>query len=202
MSKNQTVIGSYQTETETEQVIKRLQSEGYKKEDITLFTSHERSEELNNPRGVDVANPDVDGTDEDHNNDRSFWESLKDAFKVRDDEYYNDPNYVEEDDLLHMYRDDLRKGHIVVVVDEDNDETDARNDAPVADHPTDTQLDTLGTTAGFPEEGSVQGMGDGGQRPLEPNSNDGTPPELEDTHGEADVSEATEDRLRQERRNK
>lgn len=200
MSKNQTVIGSYQTETETEQVIKRLQSEGYKKEDITLFTNRERSKDLNNPRDVDLATPSMDGTDEDQNNDRSFWESIKDAFKVRDDEYYDDPNYVGEDDLLHMYRDDLRKGHIVVVVDEDDEDMDSRNDAPAADHPVDTHLDTLGTTAGFPDEGSVQGMGDGGQRPLEPNSNDGVPPELEDTHGEADETEATDDRLRQERR--
>lgn len=202
MKKNQTVIGSYQSETETEQVIKRLQSDGYKKEDITLFTSQERSTDLNNPRDVDVANPDIDGTDEDQQNDRSFWESLKDAFKVRDDDYYSDPNYVAEDDLLYMYRDDLRKGKIVVVVDEEDSGEDVRNDAPAGDHPADAALNTLGTTAGFPEEGSVQGMGDGGQRPLEPKSNDGVPPELEDTHGEADTAEATDERLRQERREK
>lgn len=61
-------------------------------------------------------------------------------------------------------------------------------------------METLGTTAGFPNEGSVQGMGDGGQPPVEPHSEDGTPPELEDTAAAADEREATEDRLRQERR--
>lgn len=203
MHKNQTVIGSYPTEKEAELVVKRLLDEGHAKEDLIIFTSQDKSQELDNPQDIDVAKSDMSGTHMDHE-DKSFWESLKDAFRVRDDEYYEDPNYVVEDDLLHMYRDDLKKGHVIVAVHKQDDEATSdteqeganRTGRTAADSET---LDTLGTTAGFPDEGSVQGMGDGGQPPLEPKSNDGTPPELEDTHGEADADAATKDRLDQNR---
>lgn len=204
MNKDFTVIGSYPSEREAEQVISRLLDEGTDKKDITVFTNKDKGDQLRNPDNVDVANPDINGTDEDNGNDKSFWESLKDAFSVRDDDYYNDQNYVVEDDTLHMYRDDLKKGHLVVAVDHSDDTDNTDNvDRPTSSSATragDPDLETLGTTAGFPNEGSVQGMGDGGQPPMEPKTNDGTPPELEDTHGEADVDDSTEDRLRQTRK--
>lgn len=207
MNKDFTVIGSYPTEREAEQVVRRLVDEGTDKKDITIFTNKDKGDQLRTPDNVDVANTDVNGTDEDYDNEKSFWESLKDAFLVRDDEYYNDSNYVQEDDTLHMYRDDLKKGHLVVAVDHSDGKDNADNadnvDRPTsssATHAGDPDLETLGTTAGFPNEGSVQGMGDGGQPPMEPKTNDGTPPELEDTHGEADVDDSTEDRLRQTRK--
>lgn len=205
MKKDITIIGSYPTEKEAESIVKRLISEGYDKEDITIFTNHEKSTQLRNPKDVKVANPDVNGTDEDGDNEKSFWESLKDAFTVRDDDYYNDPNYLVEDDTLHMYRDDLKKGYIVVGLNKSDDEThkDNRNDTS-SKHVSsnDPELDTLGTTAGFPDEGTVQGMGDGGQVPSEPKTTDGTPPELEDTHGEANPEDSTESRMRQTRKEK
>ncbi|MCC5894289.1 MAG: general stress protein [Alkalibacterium sp.] len=202
MNKDFTVIGSYPTEEEAERVIRRLLSEGTNKNDITIFTNKEKSEHLSNPENVDVSNADVND-DRDHDEDKSFWESIKDAFSVRDDEYYEDPNYVVEDDSLHMYRDDLKKGHVLVTVQKENaHSSDKERNATSSSetHAGDPTLDTLGTTAGFPDEGSVQGMGDGGQPPMEPKSNDGTPPELEDTHGEADVDASTDERLRQTRK--
>lgn len=203
MNKDQTIIGSYPTEKEAESVVKRLISEGYDKEDITIYTNSEKRTQLRNPKDVEVANPDVNGTDEDGDNDKSFWESLKDAFTVRDDDYYEDPNYLVEDDTLHMYRDDLKKGYVIVGIDKADDGKDRReqssSDQVKADDP---ELDTLGTTAGFPDEGSVQGMGDGGQVPSEPKTTDGTPPELEDTHGEANPEDSTDSRMRQTRKEK
>lgn len=206
MKKDQTIIGSYPTEKEAESVVKRLISEGHDKEEITIFTNKEKSTQLRNPKDVEVANPDVNGTDEDGDNDKSFWESLKDAFTVRDDDYYDDPNYLVEDDTLHMYRDDLKKGYVIVGINkpsDDNDRADGRerssSDQVRSDDP---ELDTLGTTAGFPDEGSVQGMGDGGQVPSEPKTTDGTPPELEDTHGEANPEDSTDSRMRQTRKEK
>lgn len=201
MNSNHTVIGSYQTEEEAKRVIRRLLEDGYQRHDITIFTNLETDSQLNPPRDVNVANPDMSGTDEDFENDKSFWQSLKDAFKVRDDDYYDDPNYSVEDDLLHMYREDLRNGHLVIAVDDaDGDKQESPTDSPAADHPADTHLETLGTTAGFPTEGTVQGMGDGGQPPLEPRSNEGVPPELEDTRGEADTDDVTRERLEETRR--
>lgn len=212
MNTNQTVIGSYQTEEEAERVVRRLLEDGYQRDDITIFTNLEKDSEINPPRDVNVANPDMSGTDEDFENDKSFWQSLKDAFKVRDGDYYEHPNYTVEDDFLHMYRDDIRNGNLVIAVsDSDSDQDDPVNtrsvdnrgtttDSPAADHPSDTHLETLGTTAGFPTEGAVQGMGDGGQPPLEPRSNEGVPPELEDTRGEANTDEVTSERLEETRR--
>lgn len=199
MEKNFTVIGSYPTEEEAESVVRRLLSEGTDKNDIIIFSNREKSDRLSNPENVDVSSPDVND-DKNHDDDKSFWESIKDAFSVRDDEYYEDPNYVVEDDSLHMYRDDLKKGHVIVTV-QKADATHSRDATSSSQtHAGDPTLDTLGTTAGFPEEGSVQGMGDGSQPPMEPKSNDGTPPELEDTHGEADRDASTNDRLRQTRK--
>lgn len=94
MNKEFTVIGSYPTEREAEQVVRRLMDEGTDKKNITIFTNKDKGDQLPNPDNVDVANTDVNGTDEDHDNEKSFWESLKDAFLVRDDEYYNDSNYI------------------------------------------------------------------------------------------------------------
>lgn len=202
MDKNFTVIGSYPTEEEAEHVIRRLLDEGTNKNDITIFTNKEKSDQVKNPENVDVSNPDVND-DKDHDNDKSFWESIKDAFSVRDDEYYEDPNYLVEDDSLHMYRDDLKKGYVVVAVDKaDGRDAQTSREATSSSetNAADPDLDTLGTTAGFPSEGSVHGMGDGGQPPMEPKTNDGTPPELEDTHGEADPDDSTEERLRQVRK--
>lgn len=203
MNKDFTVIGSYPTEQEAEHVIRRLLSEGTNKNDLTIFTNKEKGDQLSNPENIDVSNPDINDSP-DHDDDKSFWESIKDAFTVRDDEYYEDPNYLVEDDSLHMYRDDLKKGHVIIAVQktaEPDSQTERDATSSSATHAGDPDLETLGTTAGFPNEGSVQGMGDGGQPPLEPKSNDGTPPELEDTHGEADGDAATDDRLRQTRKN-
>ncbi|PRY83723.1 general stress protein [Alkalibacterium olivapovliticus] len=202
MEKDFTVIGSYPTEEEAEHVIRRLLKEGTAKQDITIFTNKDKSDRLNNTENVDVSNADVND-DKDHDDDKSFWESIKDAFSVRDDEYYEDPNYVVEDDSLHMYRDDLKKGHVVVTIQKNGGQDSGKEREATSStqtHAGDPDLETLGTTAGFPNEGSVQGMGDGGQPPMEPKTNDGTPPELEDTHGEADVDASTDERLRQTRK--
>lgn len=210
MEKNQTVIGSYQTEDEAIRVIKRLLSEGYLKDEITIFTNPQVGDNLSNPEHVDVAEPDLNGNDEDGKNDQSFWQSVKDAFKVRDKDFYNDPNYTSDDDLLHTYRDDLERGNIVVVVDNyhgtnpDDEATELGTQSSPGDgtgrtdeiRDPNTAGGVLGTSAGFPDEGGVVGMGDGGQPPVEPNQAEGTPPELEDTDGEADSDELKEERLK------
>lgn len=205
MKKDFTVIGSYPTEKEAESVIKRLLNEGHNNENIMIFTNKEKSDHLHNPKDVEVASPNINGTDEDGDNDKSFWESLKDAFTVRDDDYYEDPNYLVEDDTLHMYRDDLKKGYIIVAIKNyDEDKSSGHKQATSSDQvkADDPELNTLGTTAGFPDEGTVQGMGDGGQVPVEPKTTDGTPPELEDTHGEANPDDSTNSRMRQTRKEK
>jgi hypothetical protein len=215
MEKKQTVIGSFKTEDEAMRQVKELLNDGYMKDEITIFTNSDVGERLNNPEKVDIAEPDINGNDEDGKNEQSFWESIKDAFKVRDEDYYNEPNYTSEDDLLHDYREELAAGHLVVVVSNYHGRKNNDNNASNAPHigsqdpagvaEPDPSVDARttagasGTFAGFPEvpdEGGVSGMGDGGQPPQEPRSSEGVPPELEDTDGEADSDKLKEERLR------
>ncbi|WP_208560446.1 general stress protein [Marinilactibacillus kalidii] len=183
MKKNQTVIGSYKTEEEVIKVVNRLQSEGCMKDEITLFTNQKRSDSLRNPEHLDVAEPDMNGNDADHKNNQTFWDSIKDAFKVREEHHFDDPNYTTEDDLLHNYRKNLSEGEIIVVVSnfeergrssKTSTSTEEVQDLPQASS-------SMGSVAGFPEEGTAQGLGVGGQPPLEPTQSEEIPSELEDT---------------------
>lgn len=203
-NQNQKVVGSYPDASETKLAVRELISQGFRKDQLTIYTNEEKRAFFSDVENVQVAQPDVNDTNEPHeteDEDKNFWESIRDAFKVREDAEFEDPNYVAEDDLLYNHREDLRNGRFVIVVDETDGktvykETSDRN----VDHTPDPPLETLGTTAGFPTEGSVQGMGDGGQPSADSHSDDGTPPELEDTAGTADEHAATEDRLRQTRK--
>ncbi|GEK89527.1 Heat induced stress protein YflT [Alkalibacterium putridalgicola] len=201
---DQRVIGSYEDEKETKRVIRHLMDQGYRKDQLTIYTNEEKHHLFSEVENVQVAQPEPDA----HENtdtpeeDKNFWESIRDAFHVREDHEFEDASYKSENDLLHPYRDDLKNGRYIVAVDDSTrrpGDSETASDKEVTSAPN-PQMETLGTTAGFPNEGSVQGMGDGGQPPVEPHSEDGTPPELEDTAAAADEREATEDRLRQEGR--
>lgn len=110
---NRTVIGSYDSREEAMQVVDRLVSEGYTKDDITLYSNSETSGTIGDTRGVDVET-----TRGSSHEDESLWERIKDAFSVdtRDDEDYNDPDYDMEDDILQPFQSDLSSGNIVVLV--------------------------------------------------------------------------------------
>lgn len=116
MKKKQTVIGSYKTEDEVIKVIKRLLADGYLKDEITLFTNQKRIEKLDNPEDIDIAEPNMSDPEESHEDDKNFWQSVKDAFKIREDHHFDDPNYTADNELLYRYRDNLIKGEIVIVV--------------------------------------------------------------------------------------
>lgn len=199
---NKRVVGSYTDEKETKRVIHHLMDQGFSKDQLTIYTNEEKRHLYSEVENVQIAQPDADENTEAPHEDKNFWESIRDAFKVREDHEFDDPDNNDDNDLLDSYREDLKDGRYVVVV------NDAENNGHTKEAPTDKDvdnttkppLDTLGTTAGFPDEGSVQGMGDGGQPPADSRSEDGTPPELEDTAATADESEATDDRIRQTRK--
>lgn len=186
MKKDQTVIGSYKTEDETIKIIKRLITEGYKKDEITLFTNQERNDTLDNPEHVDVTETNMQDSTESGDEDKNFWESIKDAFKVREDHHFDDPNYTADNELLYRYRDNLNRGEIVIVVDnfkadrsgESNNETPHEQTSNEVQDMTQA-TSSLGSIAGFPAEGTVQGVTNGGEPPLEPEESEGTPSELD-----------------------
>ncbi|MER2063421.1 MAG: general stress protein [Alkalibacterium sp.] len=209
---DQRVVGSYDDEKETKRVIRHLMDQGYRKDQLTIYTSGDKRHLYSDVENVQVAQPDTDVNEniDTPEEDKNFWESIRDAFHVREDHEFDEPDYRSDNDLLHPYRKDLKNGKYVVAVDDTTEhpgskenvsKKDTTDGAPKStDRAANPPLETLGTTAGFPNEGSVQGMGDGGQPPVEPNSGDGTPPELEDTSALADERDATDDRLSQERR--
>lgn len=201
-NQNQKVVGSYPDEKETKRVIHDLMDQGFRKDQLTIYTNEEKRDLHAEVENVQVAQTDVNDKKDVEEDDKNFWESIREAFKVREDHEFEDPNYKAEDDLLHPYREDLRNGRYVVVVDDTNGQTVGDNTASDrnVDHTPNPPLETLGTTAGFANEGSVQGMGDGGQPRADAQSGDGTPPELEDTEGMADEDTATDERLRQTRK--
>ncbi|OJF95495.1 general stress protein [Alkalibacterium sp. 20] len=199
---NKKVVGSYPDERETKRVIRDLMSQGFRKDQLTIYTNEEKHTHHSEVANVQVAQADFNDKKETTEDDKNFWESIRDAFKVREDQEFEDPDYVADDDFLYPHREDLKNGRYVVVIDESNGETVAAETASdrTVDPTPDKQSETSGTPAGFPEEGSVQGMGDGGQPPTDSRSGDGTPPELEDTAGTADERKATAERLRQSRK--
>ncbi|MFO8069324.1 MAG: general stress protein [Alkalibacterium sp.] len=201
-NQNQKVIGSYPDEKETKRVIRDLMNQGFKKDQLTIYTNEEKNALHSEAANVQVAQTDLNDSAEATEDDKNFWESIRDAFKVREDHEFEDPNHVVGDDFLYPYREDLKNGRYVVVIDETHGQkipAETASDREV-DPTQEKTLGTLGTTAGFPVEGSVQGMGDGGQPPADSRSGDGTPPELEDTAGTADEKKATAERLRRSRK--
>jgi len=197
-NQNQRVIGSYADDKETKRVIRHLMDQGYRKDQLTIYTNEEKRHLFKDVENVQVAQPSDHDEPETTEEDKNFWESIRDAFKVREDHDFDDRDHAGDDDLLHPYREELNNGRYIVMVDEtDGHSAEKKTAADTETYHTPTPpLETLGTTAGFPDEGSVQGMGDGGQPTADSRSEDGTPPELEDTAATADESEATEDRLK------
>lgn len=108
---NRVVVGSYENQDEAASIINRLKEDGYQREDITLY---------GNSTDVDVETDNVGQTTNDQEEDRSFWDKVKDAFSTDSYDYETnaeDPDYNQEDDVLYPYRDDITSGKTVIVVD-------------------------------------------------------------------------------------
>lgn len=127
VKENRVVVGSYRNEDETVSTINRLKEDGYQRDDITLYTSSANVEGLKDSQDVDVETDNAGRRTEDTEDDRSFWDKMKDAFSTESYNYEEDSqelNYNQEDDILYPYRDDINNGHTVIVVDNYRGDTD------------------------------------------------------------------------------
>jgi len=155
-SGNKTVIGSYAGRDQALEVVNRLRSEGYTRNDITLYANPETSGTLyNSPRvGAGPGNFSRTG------NEVHVGDKLADAFSVVSQE----EDFSKEHDFLLPFQPSLKAGKIVVAVDNYRGMTqDTKNAATIegtglngvpARHKPDNYLDTsLRTTHGphFPE---------------------------------------------------
>jgi len=135
----QSVEGVYPNVDKALQAVDLLRGQGYERDEITLVANEEVRRTFPSDVDTDVKTQ-TDDPKHSEEDDRSFWESIKDAFTV-DDSYdasrYDDPNYDSTDDLLYEHREEISQGHIVLLVGED-DSIDGPSMEP------DTQPNTVG----------------------------------------------------------
>lgn len=119
VKENRVVVGSYNNQDEVSSVINRLKEDGYQKEDITLYTNSANVDGLRDNKDLDVKTDSAERATEVTEDDRSFWDQMKDAFSTESynyEENAQDPAYNQEDDVLYPYRDDINSGHTIIVV--------------------------------------------------------------------------------------
>lgn len=119
--RNLTVLGSYNTRDEALNVVDRLHNDGYQKQDIIIYAKDPKT--LGDHEAVDVAtgagNRDNERKEK-HEDDRSLWDKVKDAFTSDSYDYEEEKKadaYNPDDDMLYQYRDDLADGKFVIAVD-------------------------------------------------------------------------------------
>lgn len=108
-SGNKTVIGSYAGQDEALAIVNRLRSEGYTRNDITLYANPGISRTLHNSARVEAQSGDFSRTEKNvHVGDK-----LADAFSVVSQE----EDFSREHDFLLPFQPSLKAGKIVVAVD-------------------------------------------------------------------------------------
>lgn len=132
------VEGLYSKMEEAMQAIDRLREEGYAQDDITIISNEAIRDHIlaNTDAEISSQEGDIDHTDD----DRSFWQTIKDAFTLNESQE-EDLNYGEDDHLIAGYREDVKKGNILILV---NEETDPENASIQPDTEATTQANTVG----------------------------------------------------------
>lgn len=141
---NRVVVGSYTNQDEAASVLNRLKEDGYKREDITLY---------GNSAAADVETDNVGRVTDNREDDRSFWDKVKDAFSTDSYDYETnakDPDYNQEDDVLYPYRDDIANGKTVIVVD------NYRGDTNLEMNRTETSVREKPETDDFTEDEKIR----------------------------------------------
>ncbi|SFC52621.1 Heat induced stress protein YflT [Alkalibacterium subtropicum] len=140
--KNKTVVGSYDTRDEALNIVHKLKDAGYQKENIILYANENVTQTQSDYEAVNVEadTTPTRETRETNKDDQSLWEQIKDAFSsdtYDHDERRRDASYNQEDDLLYPYRDDIKSGKVVVVLDGYKGEDLNQYNSAAAVHDTD-----------------------------------------------------------------
>jgi len=121
--RNKTVVGKYDTRDEALEVVRKLKDAGYQKENIILYANEDVTQTQSDYEAVNIE-ADTDrntmSSRETSKDDQSLWEQIKDAFSsdtYDHDERRRDASYDQDNDLLYPYRDDIKSGKVVVVLD-------------------------------------------------------------------------------------
>lgn len=111
------VVGSYARPQEAVDAVKKLQEEGYQKEDITLISSTESRNSISNTTDVEVSTDEAvtgETAKDNDKDDRSIWQKIKESFSTKD--YDDNVSTSSDDDPLYSYQEDLANGNIIVMV--------------------------------------------------------------------------------------
>lgn len=125
--KRRAVIGSYNNVNDAIAELKRLKAAGYQRKDVHFYTNEHSSDTLKSSLYIDVKTETVEVAEPIGDDNRSFWENIKDEFSVITYDFNTESqeaSYNQQTDILYPYRDDLSNGYIVIVVDDYRGETD------------------------------------------------------------------------------
>lgn len=121
------VEGSYVNRKEAMQAIQDLKEKGYEKDEILVVANKESRDRF--ASGMDATTASESSVTGENEDERSFWEKIKDAFTM--DEHEGKDS---EEDPLYSYHDDLDKGNIIILVNEKNDiDEPFRADSEISD---------------------------------------------------------------------
>lgn len=141
------VEGVYSTVDEALRAVDRLREQGYARDDIRVIANKDVRDNFSKDIDMDVTSEDLsmdrtdettssqvrethtnehssmdrvdEGPSETSDDDKSIWESIKDAFTM--DDSYDDPDYGTDDDPVNEYRDRINQGEVVVIVNDNSD---------------------------------------------------------------------------------
>lgn len=116
----QRVEGIYHSMEEALQAVDRLKARGYDRKNLTIVANEEVQKEFPSNVDVEINTLENDRKQADSNDDdKSLWESVKDAFTTDDsDDNSNDDNVDsgQKDDRLSNYREAIRDGDLAVLI--------------------------------------------------------------------------------------
>lgn len=107
------VHGSYMTSEEAIAAVENLTEEGYSREQVRVISLKDCRGDCERDINIENSNK------EEVKDDRTLWEKFKDIYTYSDykQDYWN--SYVEEDEVLKVYKKNLENGEILVLVDAD-----------------------------------------------------------------------------------
>lgn len=108
----QTVIGKYKNPEDVKAALQRLQREGYKREDVTLYTNNTNLKHFEETNEVDMLADETRTVMKDKE-DRSVWERVKGIIS------YEDSSHTASDaekEFLTPFKEDISNGYTIIVV--------------------------------------------------------------------------------------
>jgi hypothetical protein len=113
------IEGLYPTMNEALQAADRLKAQGYSRNNITLVTNKEVQERFienlnTNNMTEEVADDNTSNRTFEEGNDRSFWDSIKEAFT------FDASDSLSKNEPLYVHRDAVDQGQVLVLVDDDS----------------------------------------------------------------------------------